>query len=87
MISIIIPVYNAAPYLSKCLDSLICQTSKDWEAILIDDGSSDDSLQICNQYAKKDERISFIQKENEGVAKTRNKALGLCKGKIGRAHV
>lgn len=81
MISIVIPVYNAAPYLSKCLDSLICQTSKDWEAILIDDGSSDDSVQICNQYAKKDERISFIQKGNEGVAKTRNKALDISKGK------
>lgn len=80
MISIVIPVYNAAQYLPKCLDSLISQTYKDWEAILIDDGSSDVSAQICKQYATKDERISFILKENEGVSKTRNKALGLCKG-------
>lgn len=81
MISIVIPIYNASLYLNQCLDSLLCQTDKDWEAILIDDGSSDNSAEICKQYAEKDKRFKVVTKKNEGVSKTRNEALSLCTGK------
>lgn len=81
MISVIIPIYNAAPFISQCLDSLISQTYKQWEAILIDDGSKDTSANICAEYIKKDSRFKLILKENEGVSITRNKALKYCTGK------
>lgn len=74
-VSIIIPVYNVQAYLKKCLDSVLNQTFKDIEIILINDGSTDDSLNICEEYSKRDNRIKIIDKENEGVSKTRN--LGL----------
>lgn len=74
-ISIIIPVYNAAPYLRKCLDSIIVQTYTDLEVLLIDDGSTDESGIICDEYAEKDPRFQVLHKENEGVSKARNTAL------------
>lgn len=70
-ISIIVPVYNAEKYLPKCIDSLCNQTLKDIEIILVDDGSTDLSLEICKKYAEKDQRIIIISKENEGLAKAR----------------
>ena len=57
MISVVIPVYNTEPYIKKCLDSVIYQTYGDLEIILIDDGSTDGSPQICDEYAAKDDRI------------------------------
>ncbi len=72
LISIIIPVYNASKYLDKCITSILNQTYKNLEILLINDGSTDYSLDICNSYEKKDKRIKVINKKNEGVSKTRN---------------
>ena len=80
MVSIIIPVYNAAQYLSACLDSIQSQNNADWEAILIDDGSTDDSLDICNSYALTDKRFRVIHKVNGGVSAARNTGIENCNG-------
>ncbi|GAA4282081.1 glycosyltransferase [Gaetbulibacter aestuarii] len=79
-LSIILPVYNAEKYLSNCLDSLLNQTFKDFEIILINDGSEDNSRNICKLYADKDQRIVHINQENQGVAMTRNLGLKMSKG-------
>ena len=79
-ISIIIPVYNAEQYLSRCIDSLKNQTLKDIEIILVDDGSSDLSPQLCDQAAAEDGRIKVIHKANEGAGKARNAALEIATG-------
>ena len=71
-ISIVIPVYNVSKYLSKCIDSIINQKYKNLEIILVDDGSTDDSGNICEEYAKKDNRIKVIHKENGGLSDARN---------------
>ena len=75
VISIIVPVYNAQNSIDKCIRSIIEQTYKNIELILIDDGSTDDSLVICNKYAKTDKRIKIIHKENGGVSSARNIGL------------
>lgn len=80
MISLIIPVYNVAPYLRKCLDSILYQDSRDWEALLIDDGSTDASGAICDEYAGKDSRFRVFHKENGGVSSARNVGLDNAKG-------
>lgn len=77
LISIIVPVYKVEKYLSRCLESIVNQTYKNLEIILIDDGSPDNSGKICDEYAEKDSRIKVIHKENSGVSSTRN--LGLKK--------
>ena len=78
--SIIIPVYNTEKYIENCIDSVVTQTEKDWELILVDDGSTDKSGAICRQYAARDSRIKYISKNNEGVAIARktgcNAAIG-----------
>lgn len=79
-ISIIIPVYNVEKYLKRCLDSVINQTYKDLEIILIDDGSTDLSSEICDNYAKADNRIKVFHSENKGVSAARNKGLELASG-------
>ncbi|AGK95886.1 glycosyltransferase family 2 protein [Clostridium pasteurianum] len=79
-VSIIIPIYNVEAYLRKCLDSVIKQTFKDIEIILINDGSSDNSLNICKEYSNKDKRIKIIDKRNEGVSKARNVGLLCARG-------
>ena len=70
-ISIIVPVYKVEPYLRRCLDSIQNQTFTDWECILIDDGSPDNSGSICDEYARKDERFRVIHQENAGVSAAR----------------
>ena len=75
MISVVIPVYNAAKYLQRCVASVLCQTYTDIECILVNDGSKDKSLQLCQSFAKKDSRIIVVNKENEGVDKTRFEGL------------
>lgn len=80
MISIIIPVYNVEKFLSQCLDSIISQTYEDFEVILIDDGTPDNSGLICDEYAKKDARFKVIHKKNEGVSIARNKGIELAQG-------
>lgn len=80
LISVIIPAYNVDKYLSRCLDSICCQTYKNLEIIVIDDGSTDGTAGICNEYAEKDSRIKVIHKTNAGVAAARNDALDLASG-------
>jgi len=78
--SIIIPVYNVAPYLRECLDSVLAQTFTDWEAICVDDGSTDGSGAILDEYAAKDTRFRVIHQPNAGTHETRLKALSLIRG-------
>ncbi|MCR5602816.1 MAG: glycosyltransferase [Lachnospiraceae bacterium] len=80
LISVIIPAYNAEKHLERCLDSVCGQSYKDLEILLVDDGSSDSTPQICDSYAKKDGRIKVIHKENGGVAAARNTALDMMTG-------
>lgn len=80
-ISIIIPNYNTEKYLPRCLDSLVAQTLQDIEIIVIDDGSTDDSVKIMNQYASQDKRIKVITQKNSGPATARNKGLDAATGK------
>ena len=79
--SIVIPVYNVAGYVEKCLDSILAQTFEDYEVILVDDGSTDETPAIIDQYAKKDDRITVIQKKNEGVSIARNTGMEKATGK------
>lgn len=79
-VSIIVPVYNVEKYIEKCIDSLINQTLKDIEIILIDDGSTDRSGLLCDQLAKQDNRIKVIHKENSGVSSARNLGLDNAEG-------
>ena len=79
--SIIIPVYNAEATLNKCVDSVLMQQFANFEVILVDDGSKDGSLQICEEYARKDSRVTVIHKENGGVSSARNRGLEIAKGK------
>ncbi len=75
MISIIVPVYNVGSYLPKCIDSILKQTCGDFELILVDDGSTDDSPQICDSYKEKDARVVVIHKQNEGLVRARKTGL------------
>lgn len=79
-ISVIIPVYNGEKYLARCIDSVLQQTICDFEIILIDDGSKDNSPHICDDYAEKDARISVVHKENGGVSSARNVGIKQAKG-------
>lgn len=79
-ISIIIPVYNVESYLRECLDSVLSQTYKDWECILVDDGSKDSSGAICDEYAEKDNRFKAFHQTNQGQASARNLALNNAMG-------
>lgn len=78
--SIIIPVYNVAPYLRECLNSVLAQTFTDWEAICVDDGSTDGSGAILDEYAAKDKRFRVIHQANAGVSVARNAALDVVQG-------
>jgi len=80
-ISVIVPVYQAERYLKKCVESVVKQTFSDWELLLIDDGSTDKSLAICNQCAMEDDRMRVLrQKKNAGVSEARNRGLREAKG-------
>jgi len=80
MVSIIIPVYNSGTTLRRCLESVINQSFSDWELLLIDDGSKDNSCEICDEYVGKDKRIKVFHKENGGVSSARNIGLDYAKG-------
>ena len=80
VLSIIVPVYNVEKYIRDCLDSILAQSFQEFEVILIDDGSSDQSGAICDLYAEKDERIHVVHKENGGLSSARNTGLDLAKG-------
>lgn len=77
-LSIIVPVYNTAQYLPQCIESILKQSFKNWELILIDDGSTDGSAEVCDKWAQKDTRIKVIHKVNSGQADCRNQALEIC---------
>lgn len=79
-VSIIVPIYNAEEELKKSVDSILVQTEKNIEIILVDDGSKDQSLEICEQYAEMDSRIRVIHQENTGVSSARNKGILIAKG-------
>ena len=81
LISVIVPVWNAQNYLETCLDSIIHQTYSNLEILLVDDGSTDDSLEICRNYERKDNRVRVFHKENGGQGSARNFALDCCHGK------
>ena len=75
MVSVLIPVYNVESYLARCIESVLKQDFQDWEMILVDDGSPDDSGAICDEYAKKDARIKVVHKENGGLVSARREGF------------
>ena len=79
-ISVIVPVYNASTYIGRCIESVQAQTYKKWELILVDDGSKDDSLNICSEYASKDTRIHVIHQDNAGPGIARNTGIDMANG-------
>ena len=81
MVSVIIPIYNTQKYLKRCMDSVIEQTYQNIEIILIDDGSSDNSLEICKKYQENDKRVYIISGKNCGVSHARNLGIDKAKGK------
>lgn len=79
--SVIVPVYNVSQYLGRCIDSILSQTYNNFELLLINDGSTDDSGRICDEYAVKDSRIKVFHKKNGGVSSARNKGIDEARGK------
>jgi len=79
-ISVIVPIYKVEDYMQKCIDSILNQSYKNLEIILVDDGSPDNCPKICDEYAVKDERIKVIHKKNGGLASARNAGLKICTG-------
>lgn len=75
MVSVIVPVYNSSRYLHRCIDSILYQSFNDFEVLLVDDGSTDNSGEICDEYAAKDSRVRVFHKENGGVSSARNVGL------------
>ena len=82
LVTAVIPVYLAQRYLRRCVDSVLSQTYQNLQIILVDDGSPDGSPQICDEYAKQDERILVIHKRNGGVSSARNAALDAANGEF-----
>lgn len=80
LISVIVTVYNEEKYIAKCLDSILGQTYRNLEIIVIDDGSSDSSAGICDEYAQKDDRIKIVHKQNEGLVRARKTGVKLAQG-------
>ena len=81
ILSIVVPVYNVEKYLSECIESILNQTFRDYELILVDDGSTDRCPQICDEFALKDERIRVIHQKNAGVSAARNAGIENANGK------
>lgn len=82
LISVIIPIYNAEHFLRQCLESILQQTYSSFEIICVDDGSTDSSLSICQQYSEKDSRIKVIHKDNAGVSSARNRGVACAQGQF-----
>ena len=81
LVSVIVPVYNVEYVIENCIESILSQTFTDFELVLVDDGSPDNSGRICDEYAKKDDRVIVIHKENGGVSSARNVGIDRAKGK------
>ena len=82
LVTIIVPVYNAERFLDKCIQSIQNQTYQDIEIILVNDGSTDDSLTVCETYSTHDSRIVVLNKVNEGVSSARNHGIEAAKGEF-----
>lgn len=82
LISVVVPVYNVGKYVEQCLNSIINQTYKNLEIILVDDGSTDNSGKICDEFAKKDDRIKVIHKKNGGLSDARNEGMKVVNGEF-----
>ncbi len=82
LVSVVIPVYNVENYLAECVDSIICQTETDLEIILVDDGSTDKSSKLCDEYAQRDARVRVIHRENGGLSAARNTGLDAASGEF-----
>ena len=82
LITIIVPVYNVEKYIRECIDSLLNQTYKNLEIILVDDGSKDKSGEICENYANADSRVKVIHKENEGLGFAPKYRVDSCAGQV-----
>ena len=80
LLSVIVPIYNVEEYLAQCIDSILNQTFTDFEIIVVNDGSTDSSPQICEEYAKKDSRVKVIHQKNAGVSVARNKGIENARG-------
>jgi len=80
LISVIVPVYNVEKYLSRCIESILCQTHRELEVILVNDGSADKSGETCDAYAKKDSRVRVFHQENAGVSTARNAGINIATG-------
>ncbi len=80
LISVIIPIYNNETFLQKCIDSILMQTYSNLEIILVDDGSTDGSGKICDQYAQKDPRVKVVHQQNQGISAARNAGIAVAKG-------
>lgn len=78
--SVIIPVYNVEPYIRRCVDSVLAQSFRDFEIVLVDDGSPDNCGKICDEYAARDERIKCIHQPNGGLSAARNTGLRASRG-------
>ena len=79
-VSFVLPIYNVLPYLERCVQSLLCQTYKDFEIILVDDGSPDGCGKLCDELAARDNRIRVIHQENKGLSGARNTGIDNAKG-------
>ena len=80
LISVIVPIYNVEKYLARCVDSIVNQTYKNLEIILVDDGSPDRCPQMCDDYAEKDSRIKVVHKKNGGLSDARNAGMAVATG-------
>lgn len=81
-VSVVLPVYNAERFLLRCIDSVLSQTYKDFELLLVDDGSTDSSGAICDEYAARDGRVRVFHKENGGVSSARNLGIRYARGGV-----
>lgn len=82
LLSVIVPVYNVAPYLVQCLDSILSQSYTELEVLLVDDGSTDESGTLCDEYAQRDKRIHLIRQANAGLSAARNVAMEQMRGEF-----
>ena len=82
MVSIVVPIYNVEKYLHECVDSILTQTFTDFELILVNDGSQDNSGAICDEYVSKDKRIKVIHQVNQGVSVARNNGIKCATGRL-----
>lgn len=87
LISVVAPVYNTSKYLRQCIESVINQSYENWELILVDDGATDESPLICDEYAKKESRIKVIHQRNQGLSVARNNGISAAMANIGGVFI